>query len=273
MTTELITGFAGKPHIGSDDMGAWNAGTIGPDTYVLETGDQLKFTLTDNNNGTLGTGDCSVDGRHIRVTAAEELTIESGTQGQKRNDLVVFHYEKDASTGVETAVPKIIKGTPATTGTDPEIEEASILSGSASKDTPLWRLPIDGLTVGEPVPLFKTLPPLASVWDSVTPSYPFTNIATGGTQYGTAYFWANASGCHLAVRWNSISSGSYDHGVVGQLPDARYYPPTLLESVAAGNDFEAGARRSIQISKTGAITWNNLGGTQTMKAAYAFISW
>lgn len=114
---------------------------------------------------------------------------------------------------------------------------------------------------------------LQELKDSVTPSYPFTNIATGGTQYGTAYFWANASGCHLAVRWNSISSGSYDHGVVGQLPDARYYPPTLLESVAAGNDLEAGARRSIQISKTGAITWNNLGGTQTMKAAYAFISW
>lgn len=32
MTVELITGFAGTPHIGSDDIGAFQAGLVGPAT-------------------------------------------------------------------------------------------------------------------------------------------------------------------------------------------------------------------------------------------------
>lgn len=42
MTVELITGFAGTPHIGSDDVGAFNAGLVGPGDYALATGNQLK---------------------------------------------------------------------------------------------------------------------------------------------------------------------------------------------------------------------------------------
>ena len=30
MTVELITGFAAPPHIGSDDIGAFQAGLVGP---------------------------------------------------------------------------------------------------------------------------------------------------------------------------------------------------------------------------------------------------
>lgn len=41
MTVELITGFAGTPHIGSDDVGAFNAGLVDPGDYALTTGNQL----------------------------------------------------------------------------------------------------------------------------------------------------------------------------------------------------------------------------------------
>lgn len=77
------------------------------------------------------------------------------------------------------------------------------------------------------------------------------------------------------VRWNtaSVSSGSYDHGVVGQIPESRYYPPVDLQMVCSGNDGDSGARRAIIVSKTGVVTWSNLGGTQQMNGATAFLSW
>ena len=34
MTVELITGYAGTPHIGSDDIGAFQAGIVGPGDYA-----------------------------------------------------------------------------------------------------------------------------------------------------------------------------------------------------------------------------------------------
>lgn len=49
MTVELITGFAGTPHIGSDDIGAFQAGIVGSGDYALTTGNQLKATMSNAN--------------------------------------------------------------------------------------------------------------------------------------------------------------------------------------------------------------------------------
>ena len=55
MTVELITGFAGTPHIGSDDVGAFNAGLVGPGDYALTTGNQLKATMSNAKMKTVPT--------------------------------------------------------------------------------------------------------------------------------------------------------------------------------------------------------------------------
>ena len=97
-------------------------------------------------------------------------TVQSGTQGQKRNDLVVLRYTKNTTTGVETCSIVVLKGTP-TTGTpaDPAHNTGSILDGVATHDMPLYRIPINGITVGTLVPLFNVLKPMTDVWDSLTP--------------------------------------------------------------------------------------------------------
>lgn len=115
MASELITGFAGVPHVGSDDMGAFQAGILGTGSYVLQTGQQLKATVASANKVTIGTGDLVMNGRHVRMATATDLTIQNGTQGQKRNDLIVCRYSK-ASDGKETATLVVVKGT-ATSGT------------------------------------------------------------------------------------------------------------------------------------------------------------
>lgn len=171
MASELITGFAGTPHVGSDDMGAFQAGILGTGSYVLQTGQQLKATVASANKVTIGTGDLVMNGRHVRMATATDLTIQNGAQGQKRNDLIVCRYSK-ASDGKETATLTVLKGT-ATTGTpaDPSTNKTSILDGASVSDMPLYRIPITNLSVGTPVQLFKVLTPLDTVGDSVTRAF------------------------------------------------------------------------------------------------------
>lgn len=169
MTVELITGFAGTPHIGSDDVGAFNAGLVGPGDYALATGNQLKATMSNANTIAVQSGDAVLNGRHVHLTGTTTATVQSGTQGQKRNDLAVLRYTKNTTTGVETCSIVVLKGTP-TTGTpaDPAHNTGSILDGVATADMPLYRIPLDGITVGTLVPLFNVLKPMKDVWDSLT---------------------------------------------------------------------------------------------------------
>ena len=169
MTVELITGFAGTPHIGSDDIGAFQAGLVGPGDYALTTGNQLKATMSNANTIAVQSGDAVLNGRHVHLTGTTTATVQSGTQGQKRNDLAVLRYTKNTTTGVETCSIVVLKGTP-TTGTpaDPAHNTGSILDGVATHDMPLYRIPINGITVGTLVPLFNVLKPMKDVWDSLT---------------------------------------------------------------------------------------------------------
>lgn len=168
MTVELITGFAGTPHIGSDDIGAFQAGIVGPGDYALATGNQLRATMSNANTIAVQSGDAVLNGRHVHLTGTTTATVQSGTQGQKRNDLVVLRYTKNTTTGVETCSIVVLKGTP-TTGTpaDPAHNTGSILDGAATHDMPLYRIPINGITVGTLVPLFNVLKPMTDVWDSL----------------------------------------------------------------------------------------------------------
>lgn len=153
MTVELITGFAGTPHIGSDDIGAFQAGIVGSGDYALTTSNQLKATMSNANTIAVQSGDAVLNGRHVHLTGTTTATVQSGTQGQKRNDKVVLRYTKNTATGVETCSLVVLKGNP-TTGdpTDPTHNTGSILDRVATHDMPLYRIPLYGITVGTLVP-------------------------------------------------------------------------------------------------------------------------
>lgn len=161
----LVTGFRGTPHIDADDIASFNTGVIGPDDYVLNTRDGLKASMSSANTFALASGDLIMQGRHVTFPTPTLATVESGTQGMKRNDLAVCRYTK-ASNGVENAELKIIKGTPTqNTPADPEFNNQRIIEGATIADMPLYRIPITGITVDNPIPLYKQLP---SMWDSVS---------------------------------------------------------------------------------------------------------
>lgn len=158
MAFEIVDGMTGTKHISSDDLSALNIATIGKADCVLEYGDNFKLTMASANSATLGTGVGMVGGKRFWNQAATSLTVQSGTQGQKRNDLVVARYAKTGA-GVESITPVVIKGTPSTgAAADPT---------TTSNDLKLWRIPLNGISVGTPVKLFDTVTSLATLGDSV----------------------------------------------------------------------------------------------------------
>lgn len=159
MAFEIVDGMTGTKHISSDDLSALNIATIGKAVCVLKYGDDFKLTMASANSATLGTGVGMVGGKRFWNQAATSLTVQSGTQGQKRNDLVVARYAKTGA-GVESITPVVIKGTPSTgTATDP---------ATTSNDLKLWRIPLNGISVGTPVRLFDPMASLATLGESIS---------------------------------------------------------------------------------------------------------
>lgn len=154
MAFEIVDGMTGTKHISSDDLAALNTATVGKADCVLDYGNDFSLKMASANAATLGTGVGMVGGKRFWNQAPVQLTVQSGTQGQKRNDLIVARYAK-TSAGIESITPVVIKGTPsADTAADPEV---------TANDLKLWRIPLDGINAGAPVKLFDTVAPLASL--------------------------------------------------------------------------------------------------------------
>ena len=167
---ELVTGHANKAHATAEQAAGLNAGILGLDDYVLNVHDKFKITVVSANKVTIGTGELVMQGRHVSQGTPEDLIVTNGSQGQKRNDLIVCRYAK-GSQNIENAKLVVVRGTPTTgTPTDPALNTTSPLDGGTTYDMALYRVPLDGITLGDPVPLFNVLKPMSDVWDSLTPA-------------------------------------------------------------------------------------------------------
>lgn len=174
---ELVTGHANKAHATAEQAAGLNAGILGLDDYVLDVHDKFEITVVSANKVTIGTGELVMQGRHVSQGTPEDLIVTNGSQGQKRNDLIVCRYAK-GSQSVESAKLVVVRGTPTTgTPTDPAVNTTSPLDGGTTYDMPLYRIPLDGITIGTPVALFNVLKPMSDVWDSL-PHCGLINAAT-----------------------------------------------------------------------------------------------
>lgn len=175
MTIELVDGKAGVAHISSEDKAIIHQAKFSKSDVVFDWGDAFKCTMGSANKATIGTGCASIQGLDWHITAAESVTISNGSQGMKRNDIICAHYHRDSKTGNELVELVVLKGSPnATAAADPTIPSGKILSGAVDAYMPLWRIPLDGITVGTPVRLFT---PRGALWDSV-PHCGLINAAT-----------------------------------------------------------------------------------------------
>ena len=226
---ELVTGYAGKAHATAEQAAGLNAGILGLDDYVLNVHDKLKITVVSANKVTIGTGELVMQGRHVSQGTPEDLIVTNGSQGQKRNDLIVCRYAK-GSQNIESAKLVVVRGTPTTgTPTDPAVNTTSPLDGGTTYDMPLYRIPLDGITIGTPVALFNVLKPMSDVWDSLTQRsttwrVPYSSDSILLTRIGDICFMGGN------VKFNSSGQNNYTKAQE-KLPEG--YRPVIVNTPVA----------------------------------------
>ena len=100
----LITGFWGEPHITVENDRGINAAIFGQGRFVLPVGNQLKLEYIGNNTVRLYDGKLIDNGAMAGIPTGKyvDLLVSEAGQGMKRNDILVFQYDKNESTLVET---------------------------------------------------------------------------------------------------------------------------------------------------------------------------
>ena len=250
MTIELVDGKAGVAHISSEDKAIIHQAKFSKSDVVFDWGDAFKCSMSSSNRATIGTGCASIQGLDWHITAAESVTISNGSQGMKRNDLICAHYNRNPKTGNELVELVVLKGSPnATAAADPKVPSGKILSGAVDAYMPLWRIPLDGITVGTPVRLFT---PRGALWDSVTQ----TLIKS---QYGTVTGVKSGKIAQISINWKSASTDSWGSGQFGTIPEG-WRPAVVTHGTWSGRD--GGSQRDFILETNGNFSYANCGAVQ-----------
>ena len=250
MTIELVDGKAGVAHISSEDKAIIHQAKFSKSDVVFDWGDAFKCSMSSSNRATIGTGCASIQGLDWHITSAESVTISNGSQGMKRNDIICAHYNRDSKTGNENVKLTVLKGSPnATAAADPTIPSGKILSGAVDAYMPLWRIPLDGITVGTPVRLFT---PRGALWDSVTQ----TLIKS---QYGTVTGVKSGKIAQISINWKSASTDSWGSGQFGTIPEG-WRPAVVTHGTWSGRD--GGSQRDFILETNGNFRYANCGAEQ-----------
>ena len=172
MGISLITGETGIEHVRSFHDAALYASIAGEGEYALDELGAPTASLTSSNKVHVGAGNLLMQGHHIYIdSAGVDVNITTGSQGKKRNILIVATYEMDDD-GIESVKLEAVYGTE-TTGTpaDPAITHGNIVTTGAralKNQMPLFRVAQNGITPSEPVAVFENLKSYSKYWDSVS---------------------------------------------------------------------------------------------------------
>lgn len=212
---EIVTAHKGKAHITAEKLAELNRGIAGQESVVFENGEKFKAEIISNNLIKIRDGCGLMQGREVYTPLgwADEVTIENGSQGKKRIDLIVVRYEKNPDTKIETTTVLAIKGKESDLDpVTPEHTKGNIKAGDMKADWPLYEVELDGITVKEVRPVFKVLmnmstlnKSLSNIKDHIIESGKTQTASTGRYNYYEKY----ASG--KLVQWG-VANYSYSDG-------------------------------------------------------------
>ena len=165
----FVTSVQAEDHVSDLNVARFNTGVLGAGVHVLPIRGQFAATMVDSNTLRVLGGDAVVCGRHVAIDGDyEEISIENGTPGMKRIDLVVMHVELEASAICEL---RVLKGAE-TTGTPvaPTHIEGDLNDGDTVTEVPICSVLIDGINPQEPVNLIQQhlLMPISDIRDSLS---------------------------------------------------------------------------------------------------------
>lgn len=163
---KILTGKTGTPHVTSQQFRQLVEGTVGQESYILTSGENLEPELSSNNLLKIRSGIMSHHGNlsTVEIGTYDEVTIQNGTQGMKRIDLVVNRYTKNDETGIEENEWVVIMGTPAADSpVAPAYTEGNLQEGDLVDDCPVFEVHLDGINVTEVKKLLSVSPTIPTL--------------------------------------------------------------------------------------------------------------
>lgn len=165
----LETGDTGKA-VSAESDGALYSAIIGSESYVLNVGKKFTAEIQSNNKIKINDGSALVNGRHVRIASgdSELITINNGSHGLNRKDIIVIRYQKEP-TGIESVKFLVIQGEETSLEAKvPSYTKGNILTGSTVVDFPLYEVSLTGINITEVKKLFKVLGTNEDLDDKVT---------------------------------------------------------------------------------------------------------
>ena len=163
---KIMTGKTGTPHVTSQQFRQLVEGTVGQDSYILTSGENLEPELQTNNLLKIRSGMMSHHGNLsiVDIGTYDEITIANGTQGMQRIDLVVNRYTRDESSGIEANAWIVIQGAPAASNPQvPAYTEGNLQEGDLVDDCPVFEVHLNGINVTEVVKLLEVSPDIPTL--------------------------------------------------------------------------------------------------------------
>ncbi len=163
---KIMSGKTGAPHVTSQQFRQLVEGTVGQGSYILNSGENLEAELSSNNLLKIRSGIMSHHGNLsvVDIGTYDEVTIQNGTQGMKRIDLIVNRYTKNDETGIEENEWVVIMGTPdAESPVAPAYTEGNLQEGDLVDDCPVFEVHLDGINVTEVVNLLSISPDIPTL--------------------------------------------------------------------------------------------------------------
>lgn len=161
----------------------------------------------------------------VKVNSYDPVTIQNGTQGMKRIDLICWQYTYDAEQDVESAEWVVIQGTPAETDPQqPAYTDGDIQQGDSPVQVPVFAVELDGINVTGVTTLIPTAPTIPELNDN---SYDMTTGDLGLAtrtyvlkRYKDGTFELSGRADSSQVRFtHSASSNRYYFVLTVTLPD------------------------------------------------------
>jgi hypothetical protein len=166
----IITGYRNDPHITSQQLRNTYIPIFGKDACILDVGSKMAVTVISANEVEVADGQLICEGCTAEIAhgTTESLTIDNGTQGEQRIDLIVARYTKNVGTGVEDMQLAVVKGAPAASNPAvPSYNTGTIADGDSPVDFPIYRVNIDGISITSVDALVGT----ANIFDSIEDLY------------------------------------------------------------------------------------------------------
>ena len=170
---KIISGKTGSPHVTSQQFRQIFEGIIGDESCILPCGENMTPELQTNNSLKIRSGLMYHHGNlsTVELGTYDEVTIQNGTQGMKRIDLVVNRYRKESS-GIEKNEWIVIQGTPhASSPTVPDYTEGNLQDGDLVDDCPYLEVHLDGINVTEVKQLLTVMDSISDLAGEKTEYY------------------------------------------------------------------------------------------------------